>query len=85
MFHLCSSSVQLTGSGSVHENMPRPRLHESTVEAVTLVADAETNFDANKFDIDTRVRMALYHAMLNSYEVDFDKKRVKKLLEPYDV
>lgn len=64
--------------------MPRPRLHETTIEAITRLANHHLEIDAERLDIDERLRVVLYsHADrfggVNEYN---DEKR---LVKPYDV
>lgn len=47
--------------GSVPAYMQRPRLHESTITAIDMTVEEITDFEADTFDMDTKIRMILYN------------------------
>lgn len=67
-------------------DMPRPNINDSTIEAVTLLANQVTEFEADRFDIDTRTRMALFAMVSSDVEVDWGTKRsVQSSIKPFDI
>jgi len=67
-------------------DMVRPRLDESTVQAVRMIASHESEFDVSKFDIDTQLRFVLdKYATEDGRKYNEEMKKVAGLVEPYDV
>jgi hypothetical protein len=70
--------------------MPRPRLDETTVEAVTRMANREAEIDVTKLDMDNRLRLVLHKAAKREAEETYGEegknlKKAAELTEEYDV
>lgn len=67
--------------------MPRPRLHETTVEAIERLADEDMEMDASQFDIDTQLRYVLHKtaSMRSSGRMGDPLKKVADMTEEFDV
>lgn len=56
--------------------MTRPRLSDSTVEAVRLLANHYTEFDASEFTVDKQLRLVL-HKLTDDYDT-MERRSSKK-------
>lgn len=69
--------------------MPRPRLDESTIEALTLLANEYTEFDAANFEIDTRCRLVVNKLAGVKIEDEIapsdEVKEAQELTQPFDL
>jgi hypothetical protein len=67
--------------------MARPRLHETTVEAIRRMADEEIEMDAVQFDIDTQLRIVLHKTAKRRVGNDRSHplESVVEMTEEYDV
>jgi len=67
--------------------MPRPRLHETTVEAIERLADEDMEMNASQFDIDTQLRYVLHKtaSARASNKIGDPLKEVAKMTEEFDV
>lgn len=67
--------------------MPRPRLHETTVEAITRLANHNLEIDAERLHIDERLRVVLhdYADTLDEQGYHGSFRDEKRLVKPYDV
>jgi len=67
--------------------MPRPRLDETTVEAIERIADEDMEMDASSFDVDTQLRFVLHRVASNraGHDRNHPLKRVADMTEEFDV
>lgn len=60
--------------------MPRPRLDETTVEAIRQLADEDMEMDASGFDVDTQLRFVL-HRVAKQRVGNSQRHPLKKVVE----
>lgn len=67
--------------------MPRPRLDETTVEAIERLADEDMEMDASSFDVDTQLRFILHNVASGRVGNDRNHplKKVARMTEEFDV
>lgn len=67
--------------------MPRPRVDETTLEAIERMASRQTEFDVTQFDTDTQIRIILHNEAKRRIGNDarHPLETVVELTDPYDV
>ena len=67
--------------------MPRPRLNQSTVDAINMTVDEISEFEAESFDMDTKIRMIVHKYATSEVgkKHGYSLRRVKDLTEKYDL